>query len=66
MSYVGLCLATCLVLASCSRDPDGKSLEDRIVWNSKGCAYTLRRNMGDNFFVYRIKDADKETCHKYD
>lgn len=46
------------------RSRDAAALDNRMVWDKDGCAYTIEPHFGDTSFVRPIKDANRETCHR--
>lgn len=49
-----------IAVSGCSKIPD--VVADRILTDKNGCAFLLRKNIGDDMFVYRMKEQDRDTC----
>jgi hypothetical protein len=49
-----------LALAGCSKVP--AMVDGRILTDKDGCAFIAARNVGDNLFLRRMKELDKDTC----
>lgn len=58
---VALILLVLLALSGC-RSRDAAALDNRIVWDKNGCAFTIVPNIGDTSFVRPMKDANRESC----
>lgn len=54
-------LAIVLALPGC-RNPDYARADERIVYDQDGCAYFVRRGVGDVSFVAPLRDANKPEC----
>ena len=49
-----------LALAGCSKVPD--MVNNRILTDKNGCAFIARINVGDNIFLRRMPEQDRDTC----
>jgi len=53
-------LIICLT-AGCRSEQNAKA-DNKVLWDSNGCAFYVRPNVGDNSFIRPLPDANKPTC----
>jgi len=59
---VFILLSTVLILTGCGGDNIPNYLKNKVVWDSQGCAFLLRKNLGDSMFLDFSKELSKDTC----
>jgi len=52
----------CFMITACGLDPDAKYTAGKTLWDKTGCAFIVKKNIGDNVFVDFNQDLSKETC----
>ncbi|MNQ26035.1 hypothetical protein D3C85_392600 [compost metagenome] len=53
-------LTICAITTACSDIPD--KLNNRILFDKEGCAFIVKKNVGDTVFLSFIKDSSKDSC----
>ena len=51
-----------ITLTGCSSDGLPEKLHNKILYDSKGCAYILKHNAADTMFVDKMDELSKDTC----
>lgn len=61
--YRWLIFCIVIALSGCSFSPEPDKLNNTILYSKDGCAFYVRKNVGDTIFLSFMKEESKETCN---